>query len=183
MGSHIMKTTIEIADDLFERVQRVARKEKTTFRSLTEQGLRLVLKERLDKPRKLPPLVTVRGRGLTEELRHQGAPCAVPWLCVHEFISIATNPGIYKPASTLSEAFGFMDSLFRSPQLHLLAESPGYFEKLRDLALAARLRGPRIHDARIAALCLHHGVSELWSADRDFSSFPRLKVRNPLVKK
>lgn len=43
MGCHIVKTTIEIADDLFERVQRVARKEKTTFRSLTEQGLRIVL--------------------------------------------------------------------------------------------------------------------------------------------
>lgn len=46
MGSHIMKTTIEIADDLFERAQRLARKEKTTFRSLTEQGLRLVLEEK-----------------------------------------------------------------------------------------------------------------------------------------
>lgn len=43
MGGHLMKTTIEIADDLFERAQHVARKEKTTFRSLTEQGLRIVL--------------------------------------------------------------------------------------------------------------------------------------------
>ena len=42
MGGHIMKTTIEIADDLFERAQRLARKGKMTFRSLTEQGLRLV---------------------------------------------------------------------------------------------------------------------------------------------
>jgi hypothetical protein len=25
-------------------------------------------------------------------------------------------------------------------------------------------------------------VSELWTADRDFSAFPRLKARNPLVK-
>lgn len=40
---------------------------------------------------------------------------------------------------------------------------------------------PRIHDARIAALYLHHGVTELWSADRDFSFFPQLRVRNPLV--
>jgi len=56
-------------------------------------------------------------------------------------------------------------------------------ERLRNLASAARLKGPPIHDARIAALCLHHGVSELWSADRDFSAFPRLKVRNPLVKR
>lgn len=69
MGRHIMKTTIEIADDLFERAQRLARQEKTTFRSLTEQGLRLVLQARQARPRKLPPLVTVRGQGLTDEFR------------------------------------------------------------------------------------------------------------------
>ena len=45
--------------------------------------------------------------------------------------------------------------------MHLLAESLGYIEKLRALPLAARLSGPRIHDARIAALCPHHGASEL----------------------
>ena len=72
MGSHIMKTTIEIADDLFERAQQVAKKEKTTFRALTEQGLRLVLKERQAKSRKLPPLITVRG-ALTEEFEN------APW--------------------------------------------------------------------------------------------------------
>src|SRR4051812_35107256 len=116
-------------------------------------------------------------------LRHQPAAWAVPWPCIHEFIAITTHPGIYKPASTLLEALGFVDSVLASPQLHLLSESPGYFEKLRDVATSARLKGPRIHDARVAALCLHHGVSELWSADRDFSAFPQLKVRNPLLKK
>jgi hypothetical protein len=72
MVSHTVKTTIEIADDLFERAQEVARKEKTTFRALTEQGLRTVLKEKEGRPRRLPPLVTVRGRGLTEQF--QNAP-------------------------------------------------------------------------------------------------------------
>jgi uncharacterized protein len=43
------------------------------------------------------------------------------------------------------------------------------------------IKGPRIHVARIAALCLHHGVRELWTADRDFSLFPQLTTRNPLV--
>ena len=122
-------------------------------------------------------------RESVDSLRHQPAAWAIPWPCIHEFIGIVTHPGIYKPASNLSEALGFVDSLFASPQLHLLAESPGYFDKLRQISVAARLKGPRIHDARIAALCLHHGVSELWSADRDFSAFPQLKVRNPLVKK
>ena len=110
-------------------------------------------------------------------------PWALPWPCIHEFLSVATNPGIYKPSSTLTEAITFLESLFGSPRLHLLSEGPGYFEKLRELATAARLAGPRIHDARIAALCLHHGVSELWTADRDFSMFPKLRTRNPLLKK
>ena len=122
-------------------------------------------------------------RELIDSLRHQPAPWAIPWPCIHEFIGIVTHPGIYKPASSLSEALGFVDSLFASPPLELLSESSGYFEKLRAIVTGARLKGPRIHDARIAALCLHHGVSELWSADRDFSAFPQLKVRNPLVKK
>ncbi len=66
-----MKTTIEIADDLFARAQGVARKEKTTFRAIAEQGLRLVLKEKQQgKARKLPPLVTFRGKGLTDEFKN-----------------------------------------------------------------------------------------------------------------
>jgi predicted nucleic acid-binding protein len=38
-----------------------------------------------------------------------------------------------------------------------------------------------VHDARIAALCVQHGVRELYSADRDFSRFPQIAVRNPLI--
>ena len=70
MGCHTMKTTVEIADDLFERAQHIAQKEKTTFRSLSEEGLRLVLaKKRQGKTGKLPPLVTYGGSGLTEEFK------------------------------------------------------------------------------------------------------------------
>src|SRR5437867_652784 len=56
LDRHIVKTTIEIADDLFERAQELARKERTSFRSLTEQGLRLVLDQKRVKSRRLPPL-------------------------------------------------------------------------------------------------------------------------------
>jgi hypothetical protein len=72
MGSHTMKTTIEIADDLFARAQQKARKEKTTFRALTEQGLRQVLEEPRRKAGRLPPLVTVRGKGLVDEFKQGG---------------------------------------------------------------------------------------------------------------
>lgn len=34
---------------------------------------------------------------------------------------------------------------------------------------------------RVVALCRLHGITELWTADRDFARFPGLTVRNPLV--
>jgi hypothetical protein len=70
MGCHIMKTTIEISDDLFARAQRLARKEKTTLRALTEEGLRLVIAGKHSPGnRQLPPLVTSGGDGLTDEFK------------------------------------------------------------------------------------------------------------------
>ncbi len=122
-----------------------------------------------------------QAKELIDSLRHQSTPWAIPWPCIHEFIGVVSHNRIFRPPSTLSKTFAAVEAWMASSSLHILSESPGYFEKLRDLALTARLSGPRIHDARIAALCLHHGVRELWTADRDFSAFPKLKTRNPLV--
>jgi hypothetical protein len=41
--------------------------------------------------------------------------------------------------------------------------------------------GSKRHDARIAAIWIGHGVSQLWTADRDLGYFPELKTGNPLV--
>jgi len=68
-----------------------------------------------------------------------------------------------------------------SPGLRLLGEGLGYFEILSKLATKGKIKGPRIDDARIVSVCLHHGVKKLWTADRDFSAFPDLSCENPLV--
>jgi toxin-antitoxin system PIN domain toxin len=108
-------------------------------------------------------------------------PWAIPWPCAHEFLEIATHPRIYRPPTTAEAALRQLEAWTRSPSLVLLAEGPGYTEHLGQLVAAARVSGARVHDARVAALCLYHGVRELWTADRDFSRFPELSVRNPLV--
>jgi toxin-antitoxin system PIN domain toxin len=109
------------------------------------------------------------------------APWAIPWPCIHEFLAISTHPNIYRPPTELPRALDQAAALLNSPSIILLSEPSGYWSVLGRLLASAQIVGAKVHDARIAALCLCHGVSELWSADRDFTRFPELKTRNPLV--
>jgi toxin-antitoxin system PIN domain toxin len=115
------------------------------------------------------------------ELAEGSAPWAIPWPCVHEFLAIVTHPRIYAPPTPLARAMDQVEAWRESPTLVLLAESEAYWPHLRAFLQAGRVVGPKIHDARVAALCRLHGVRELWSADRDFGRFHGLRVRNPLV--
>lgn len=106
---------------------------------------------------------------------------ALPWPCVHEFIAIATHPRIFSPPTPLLSAIDQVSAWLESPTIALLAESELHWDAIRSLLEVGKVVGPQVHDARVAALCLQHGVRELWSADRDFGRFPGLTVTNPLV--
>ncbi len=114
-------------------------------------------------------------------LAEQRGPWAIPWPCIHEFLAITTHPRIYKPPTPLVAACDQIDAWLESPGLVLLADADDYWRWLRDCVVDGRISGPMVHDAHIAALCLAHGVRELWSHDRDFGRFPTLQVRNPLI--
>jgi hypothetical protein len=65
--------------------------------------------------------------------------------------------------------------------VRVTGEPEGYLEVLAHLLPEVRTTGAEVHDARVAAISIAHGVDELWSADRDFGRFSRrLRVRNPL---
>lgn len=115
------------------------------------------------------------------ELAQSRSPWAIPWPCLFEFLAIATHPKIYNPPTPLHLALEQVEAWLESPSLILLAEPEGFWPMLRRLLLAGKIIGPQLHDARIAALCLAHGIKELWTADRDFSRFPGLVKRNPLL--
>jgi toxin-antitoxin system PIN domain toxin len=136
----------------------------------------LVYAERLESP-----WFEAAERALSE-LAESSAPWAIPWPCIHEFFSVVTNPRIWKtptpPAIAVSQIGGWMES----PGLVLLAEGPRFWTELKDVLRASGVAGGRVHDARIAAICRQHGISTLWSADRDFSRFAGLKTSNPLLR-
>jgi toxin-antitoxin system PIN domain toxin len=115
------------------------------------------------------------------ELAESQARWALPWPCVHEFFAIVTHPRVYRPPTSAEQALVQIDAWMESPTIEPVGEDLGYWGVLRQLLAAGKIAGPRVHDARIAALCVQHGIRELWTADRDFGRFPEVVVRNPLL--
>jgi toxin-antitoxin system PIN domain toxin len=134
----------------------------------------LVYAHRVDSPWHSPALDCVR------DLAEGRTTWAIPWPCIHEFVAIATHPRIWDPPTPLAGAIDQVQAWIESPSLTLLSEGTTHWQRLRECLEQGKITGPKTQDARIAALCLAHGVDRLWSADRDFSRFPSLKVENPM---
>lgn len=135
----------------------------------------LVYAHRRDSEWHQPAAIAVR------TLAENSAAWAIPWPCIHEFLAIATHPRIYQPPSSIAEALGQVDQWLESPSLQLLSELKEHWAEIRGIVERGKIHGPAVHDARIAALCREHGVSELWTADRDFTRMGMPKTRNPLL--
>jgi toxin-antitoxin system PIN domain toxin len=117
---------------------------------------------------------------LLKTLAEGSAPWALPRPCVYEFFSVVTNRKIWHDrASSPAQAWQQIDAWLGSPTVRLLGETPDFPSVLETLATRPRVRGAIIHDARIAAICLAHGVEALLTRDRDFSLFPELVQRDP----
>lgn len=135
----------------------------------------LVYSVREDSPWHKAALKCVR------RLAESPLPWGIPWPCIHEFLAIVTHPKIYKPPTPMEDAMLQVDYWLESPSLRLLGEEPGYWEHCKTMLAVGRAVGALVHDARVAAICRAHGVREFWTADRDFTRFPGLILRNPLL--
>jgi toxin-antitoxin system PIN domain toxin len=117
-------------------------------------------------------------RSLAENPEHW----AIPWPCVHEFFGIVTNRRIFELPTSTEAAIKQIEIWMESPSLRLIGEAAMYWQNLAEILTDGKITGPKVHDARIAAICKSHGVRELWSADRDFSRMRGVKVTNPLLR-
>lgn len=109
-------------------------------------------------------------------------PWAIPWPCCCEFLSVVTNRRIWRQDATpMVEAWRQLEEWASSPSGRLIGETEGFLPVLGRMAAQPRITGGRVHDARIAAICIANSVSELLTRDRDFAHFPELRTRDPLV--
>ena len=122
-----------------------------------------------------------RARALVTDLAQGSAPWGIPSPCLSEFLAVVTGFRAPVTPTPLETALAQAREWLRAPGVQLLHSGRAHAQTLLDLASAARLKGGQFQDARIAAICIENAVAELWAADRDFSRFPALRTRNPLV--
>ncbi len=116
------------------------------------------------------------------DLAEGNSPWAIPWPCCYEFLSVATNRRIWKErASSPTEAWEQFRVWAASPSNRMIGETGGFATILERFVDRPGVTGGLVHDARVAALCVAHGVEALLTRDRDFSLFPELPTRNPFA--
>ena len=119
---------------------------------------------------------------LLQELAQGPERWAIPWPCCYEFLGVTTNRRAWGDSvSTTEQAWRQLEAWTASPSCRLIGETAGFMDTLSEIVNGLNVRGPKIHDAKIAAICLANGVDVLLTNDRDFAMFPQLVTRNPFV--
>ena len=110
------------------------------------------------------------------------APWAIPWPCCYEFLSVVSNPRIWRDsASSPEQSWAQLAAWTGSPSARLIGETDDFPRILERFVRRPRVIGGVVHDARIAAICVAHGAEALLTRDRDFSLFPELRTRDPFA--
>lgn len=96
------------------------------------------------------------------------------------FIRVATNPRLGPAKVGLADVRRVVEAWLGLPQVRVLSPGAAHFARVMDLMTAAMAAGPVLSDAILAAYAIEHRAT-LFTNDGDFSRFPGLKWKNPLL--
>jgi hypothetical protein len=101
-------------------------------------------------------------------------------LVLSSVVRILTHPQIFREPTHLHEALEYVNSLRGQPGCVVVSTGERHWEIFVRLCKAAGAKGNLISDAYFAALAIESDA-EWITADRDYSRFPGLRWRHPLV--
>ncbi len=102
----------------------------------------------------------------------------LPWQSVLAFIRIATNPRVYERPMALDTACATVSAWLARPHVQIPEPAARYWDILRAQLQEARVTGPLVSDAALAAIALECGAT-LCTTDRDFRRFNGLRLLDP----
>lgn len=121
----------------------------------------------------------VAADGMVEAVRQaalRGDTLVTPVFCTGEFWRVTTEPRGYGASTSTAGRF-LLRWVRRAPLVHPRGR---YWAVLNELIVQVQPRGAAIFDCQIAAVCIEHGVDEIWTIDARFPRDQRLRVVNPL---
>src|SRR3990172_2807904 len=119
-----------------------------------------------------------RFRAWLENLIHGDEAYGLSDLVLSGFLRIVTNPKIFTPPSSTTDAITSAERIRMQPNCVPVAPGPRHWEIFTGLCRTAGVRGNLAPDAYFAALAIESG-SEWITTDGDYGRFRGLRWRRP----
>lgn len=100
------------------------------------------------------------------------------WPTLLGYLQIVTHPGILPRPLTPADATANVGVLLAPAHVRAPGEAPGFWEAYRATA-ETHTRGNAIPDAHLVALMRQHGVTTIYTRDRDFLRFEGIRPVDP----
>ncbi len=124
----------------------------------------------------------IRCRELIESFRAQTTPWYLTWGIVYEFLRVVTHPRVLSRPFTQEQAWAFINALFASPRLCVLAETNRHRHVAAEVFTEVPgITGNLVFDAHTAILMRENGIRTIYTRDTDFNRFPFLDTVDPVT--
>lgn len=122
-----------------------------------------------------------RAVALLEHLAAGPGLVVLLWPALMGYLRLATHPAIFSSPLSPEAAASNVDSLLTRPHIRVAGEVDGFWEAFRRTAATVAPRGNLVPDAHLVALMVQHGISRIWSRDRDLRKFDEIRVLDPFA--
>jgi toxin-antitoxin system PIN domain toxin len=113
-----------------------------------------------------------------EKALNDDEPVGLPWQTSLAFIRISTNPRAVRNPLATSDACAIVTALIERPGTVIVEPGDHFWLTFREVVDHARVTGPLVTDAVLAALAIENGAT-VCSTDRDFRRFAGLSLIDP----
>jgi uncharacterized protein len=120
-----------------------------------------------------------RARALVEHLVAGPRLAYLLWPVVLGYLRIVTHPNILGSPLSSDEAMSNMEALIGPAHVRVAGEGSDFWPSFREVSSDVKPRGNLVPDAHLVALMVEHGVTTIWSHDRDLRKFRGITVKDP----
>jgi len=122
-----------------------------------------------------------RARALVGHLVAGPALAYILWPAIAGYLRIVTHPTILRTPLTIDEATSNVTAVLAPSHIRVAGEGDDFWSSFQSVAADVKPRGNLVPDAHLVALMREHGVSTIWSHDRDFRKFRGITVKDPFA--